>query len=348
LCQAYPEPEDSVASKEGTAAHWAAAQVLNGGIVDVGQIADNGVMLTEEMLEAVDIYTEDVQEVQRRTGAYLAVEKRVDISTIHEENWGTPDSWLFDQKGGEIFIWDFKFGHRYVEVYENWQMIDYLEGIIDFLDINGAQDDKMYATITLVQPRNYSPEGPIRRWRVRLDMLRGHFNALRMAAEKALGENPQCTPNPECVFCSARHVCPALQKAALTAVDQSTQSVPVELTPEALGLELQMIKRALGYLKARETGLEEQAISTFKGGKSVPRFAMRPTEGRLVWSKPISQVVDMGKMMQVNVGKEAAITPKQAMKAGLPEAVVLAYASRESGALALVPDDGTQANKIFK
>ena len=51
----YPEDRDSEAAREGTAAHWARAEVLNGRAVAVGQVTDDGFVLTEAMVEAARV-----------------------------------------------------------------------------------------------------------------------------------------------------------------------------------------------------------------------------------------------------------------------------------------------------
>jgi hypothetical protein len=178
--------------------------------------------------------------------------------------------------------------------------------------------------------------------------MRGYFNALTMAAERAMKDDAECTPNSHCNFCSARHVCKALQVEAYKAIEVSYDSNPVAMSPEAIGLEATMIDRAMGYLKARQTGLHEQILSINKSGVNVPHYAVKPTESRLTWSKPISEIAAMGDMMGVATRKDGAITPRQAIKAGLPEELVMAYAGREEGGMKLVADDGRNFNRIFK
>ena len=58
--QAYPEAGDSPDAMDGVAAHWACSEMLEGRLVEVGQQAPNGVFLTEEMVEAADLYFDDV------------------------------------------------------------------------------------------------------------------------------------------------------------------------------------------------------------------------------------------------------------------------------------------------
>jgi hypothetical protein len=52
-------------------------------------------------------------------------------------------------------------------------------------------------------------------------------------------------------------------------------------------------------------------------------------------------------MMGIDISKPGAVTPKQAVKAGIPEAVVKTYSIEPQGEIKLVRDTGEQARKAF-
>jgi len=52
-------------------------------------------------------------------------------------------------------------------------------------------------------------------------------------------------------------------------------------------------------------------------------------------------------MMGVALAKPGAITPKQAIKAGLPKEIVASYSETPSGEIKLVASDATQIRKVF-
>lgn len=339
----YPQVDDSPASREGTAAHWAASETLSGRIVDSGQIAENGVMLTDEMIDAADMYVDEV----RKVGQPVFVEKRTSINYIHEQCWGTPDAWCMNKSTGTVYLWDFKYGHRFVDVFENWQLIEYAAGILDELEIDGIQDQHITVVMTIVQPRCYVGGSPVRSWSLRASDLRGYFNAARMFEAKAMSDDAELTVSPECRDCSARHVCPSLQRASYADMNVATEAVPFDLPPQALGTELRYIQSAIDTLTARATSLEEQALSMIRQGKSVPHFTAQHGSGRERWIKPEPEVIAMGELMGVKLGVTKLITPKQAIKAGMPEAVIKSFTETPRGELKLVQDDGTNARKIF-
>lgn len=337
----YPQLDDSPASREGTAAHWAASETLSGRIVDSGQIAENGVMLTDEMIDAADMYVDEV----RKINGTPHIEERVDCGYVHEECWGTPDTWILHN--GVLYVWDFKYGHRFVDVFENWQLIEYTAGILDAIQINGISDEFLTVVMTIVQPRCYVGGSPVRSWSVRASDLRGYFNAARMFEAKAMSDDAELTVSPECRDCSARHACPALQRASYADMNVATEAVPFDLPPQALGTELRYIQSAIDTLTARATSLEEQALSMIRQGKSVPHFVAQHGMGRERWVKPEPEVIAMGELMGVKLGVTKLVTPKQAIKAGMNAEIVKSFTETPRGELKLVPDDGTTARKIF-
>ena len=345
MCERNPETEPSPESMEGTAAHWAAAEMFAGRIVDSGLIAPNGVMITDEMLEGAEMFVDDVHELFGNTPIPLHIEEPVSCATIHPESWGTPDLWIFD--GAKLYLWDFKFGHRFVDVFENWQLIEYVAGILESLGINGMMDQHIEVVFRIVQPRCYVGGAPIREWRIMASDLRPYFNQLRSAEQLAMQPDAPATVNEHCRDCRGAHECDALQRAGYAAMVEATRPVPFSLPPHALGAELRYLDRAIKVLDARRTALAEQALTALKRGERVPFYAAKPSVGRERWTVPPDQVISMGQLMGVDVAKPGTLTPKQAIKAGLDASVVKAISEIPSGEIKLVEDDGTEARKVF-
>jgi hypothetical protein len=342
----YPEDGDSQASKDGTAAHWAAAELFAGRTIDVGLVAPNGVMLDDEMVDSAEMYFNDVtKELANHVGFSPVIEERVDISVIHPLCWGTPDAWVFSPY--KLVIWDFKYGHRYVEVFENRQMMEYVAGILEKVGITGISDQRTTVEFRIVQPRCYVGGSPIRSWKTTASDLRGWFNVLRNSEERAMAPDAPTTTNPHCIDCSARHACTTAQRAAYSAAELSGSSVPFDLPTHALGPELRLVKRAIAQLRARETGLEEQALAIVRRGELVPLFRAEHSQGRVMWNKSDAEVIALGEMMGVPISKTKPITPKQAVDAGLDPSLVAAFSEAKTGELKLKEDDGTAARKVF-
>lgn len=347
---AYPETETTPEAAEGEAAHWAAAEMLSGRLVDIGQIAPNGVVLTQEMVEGADLYYDDVEAELKPYGATPqqgAIEQRVAIPRVHPQAFGTPDYavWL---RLGSLLVYDYKFGHRFVEVYENPQLIEYVAGLLDGLVKQGYDDRNIDVTVKIVQPRAYHRSGPIRAWSFKASDIRAHINIASTAAHEALGPDPRQRVGPECCDCRARHACVTLQRAAMRDLDEAGREQPLDLPPAALGLELKMLREGIRRLEARASGLEEQALAQIKRGASVPGWTVEHGAGRQRWAKPAAEVLAVGQMFGVDLARPVEpITPLQAVKAGLPPEMLAAMAETPRGGAALVADDGSKARAIF-
>lgn len=353
LEQQFPETEQGPEAADGEATHWGAAEMLGGRMVDESERAPNGVLLTQEMAEAIDLYYDDVVSALapfQMTPVMGAIESPVTIARIHSECWGTPDYRVWvpgNLRGGRplLMLWDFKFGHRDVPVFENYQLVGYVAGC---LEATNLPDTDVDVEVRIVQPRSYHRDGPVRRWAFKGSDIRALVNIASNAAHAALGADPKAHVGPECRDCRARHACPALQAAAASACDEAGKAQPFALPPAALGVELRYLKRAEELLKARITGLEEQVVGLQRSGVNVPHWRIEQGSGRRKWAKPTAEILALGSMFQIDLGKPPEpITPVQAVAKGLPEALLSTFTVQPRGAASLVPDDGSTARRIF-
>jgi hypothetical protein len=337
-----PDEADTDVCEDGTACHWLASEIWDKRFPQEGTLSPNGRVLTDEMFDAVDMY----HDVLRSWPNVVPVcEKAVSIPRIMEGMQGTPDAWAYDPDKKRLYIADLKFGFRFVEVWENWQLICYACGLIDLLQLD---DQQVTVEFTIIQPRSNHRNGPVRKWRVRASDLRGQINVLTSAAELATRDPAMCVPNPGCRDCPGRHACDALQNSALTAIETAYAGVPLELEPRALGNELRMLKDAAKKLDARITGLETQADQMLRKGSVIPGWVLAPTFARETWREGTeAEVITLGQVMHVNVTKPLkAITPAQARKV-LPSAIVAMYAHKPSTGVKIVPQDPYEARKAF-
>lgn len=338
-----PDEADTEIREDGIACHWLAAEIFNGRFPALNSFAPNNRALTEEMFYAVDMYLD----VLRGWQGAVKVEQQLDCSAIYPGMKGTPDAWCYTPT--VIDVVDLKFGFRFVEVWENLQLVCYAAAILELMGVDGAQDQQLQFRFTIVQPRSYHHEGPIRTWTIGASELRGHINWLRAAAINAMKPNALCVANPGCTNCPARHACSALQNSALTALEQSYAGIPLELSPTGVGDELRRLKEAAKHLDARITGLEGQAESLLRTGNVVPGWSLEPSFARERWRDGTeSQVMTLGRYYNVDTAKPAqAVSPAQARKL-LPPEIVAAYAFRPSTGVRLTKQDKFQARKKFQ
>jgi len=331
----YPETSASPSSREGTAAHWVAQNYLNG-IYDMSPIGPNGEPITKEMLEGADLYADTIKWVSKDEP--LHTEQRVDISNVHPECWGTPDCWVVIDN--HLHIFDYKFGHGYVEVVENWQLLEYAAGVAQTATFSKV-------TLTIIQPRCFTREGPVRSWTITAAELYKYIGRLKQAEELAVSPDALCVPSPECMHCLGRHACTALQRTAGKFVDIAHNTSSYELDSRQTAWELKHLRDAANIIQARMTSLEEQAKSMITRGEYVPGFKLEPGQGREHWTRDACEIITMGELMGINLAKPPeAITPVQARKIGIQDDILQAYSQRVSGKLKLVEE--TNATKVFK
>ena len=346
----YPEAEDGPEAADGEAAHWGLATTLDNCLVSAGDRAPNGVFLTDEMIEAIDLVHDDIARELAPYGMKPSdgvIEKPVAIPRVHEQSFGTPDfyAWVPVTR---LIVYDFKFGRRVVEAYENRQCIEYIAGIIASALARGVSDQDIDVTVKIAQPRSYHREGPIRSWSFKASDIRGHINIASNAAHEALRPNPVFRVGEECRDCRARFACPTLQRAAMTGCDYAGHAQPFDMPADAMALEYRTLLHYESLIRARASGLEAQLLALGKQGQRLPGLAVEHGAGRQGWTIPDSVVIAMGQALGVNVAKPAvAMTPKQAVKAGLPEAALPGIVNQPRGEAKLVIDDGSAARKVF-
>ena len=263
------------------------------------------------------------------------------------DSFGTPDAWGFDPANMHLEIIDYKYGHRFVDEYFNAQGLSYLLGILHKLNPHWRIRDQISVSFTVVQPRCYYKGSAVRTHSFYLTDAATYFNALSVMATAARCPSPVATTNPHCSDCPGRHACSALQQAAYSDAEFSTDRQPVDLSPAAAGLELVMLSRSLDRLQARVDGLNELTTANLKAGLPVRYFHIEQGNGRSQWNIPNDQLVTIGKMLGKDLSKPGVITPVQAKKLGIDEAVIKAYSFTPTGNLKLVADNPADARRVF-
>jgi hypothetical protein len=313
----------------------------------------------------------------------IHIEQWVKIPRVHETDCaGTPDAWRYfpdarvaypdgcpsglpvDRFNAGLIklirAGDYKFGHRYVEVFEMPQVTAYLSGVMDTVLELSEMDEDLYVELIVVQPRSYHREGPVRRWITRAFGLRDVLIAAHVAVERALiplddlSFAPQAKTGRHCLDCRARHVCTTLQRNTAVLVDFASTPERDQLDTMSLGQELVILQEAIKRLEARETGLAAQASAMIRSGQSVPFYHMEPGRSTLAYFENVTanEIVSFGDLAGVDLRrpqklKDVVVTPTQAIDLGIDEKVMEAYAKRLPSALRLTRDNSVAIRKVF-
>lgn len=362
MAQSYPEIESSEEALEGEASHEIASELINymsRGVYStppeefVGEEASNGVIYDIDMFNGAKLYAENVGEVMRETGVfggeYFGTEAKVLASRIHELSYGTTDQFIFARQLGRLYVWDYKFGFEPVDAFECWQLINYVAGICEKYDIDGIEDQNITVHMRVVQPRAHHRDGVIREWVIKLSDLRGYFNTLHANAHTSLSNNAVIRTGSHCKHCQARHACPAALKAGLGLYEVAMQPLPMDLSPEALGVQYAIIHRARKHLESLEKAFYEQVKFTVKKGELVPNCSVVMGYGNLAWNEPAEKVIELGNQHGYVLQKPIdVITPTQAIKLGFDESIIKQHTNKPKSGLKVVLDDGNKARRIFQ
>jgi Protein of unknown function (DUF2800) len=341
---------ETVAADEGTAAHWVAmryAMVANnhveGVVPKLGEKIQGGFTVDKEMIAGAEMYAEALE------GFGGQAEQTILIPRIHEKCGGTPDFWQYSKETKTLRVTDYKYGHKFVEIFENWQLIAYACGLVDMLhEAHELLEHETIVELLLVQPRCYHPDGPVRSWRVSASKLRALINIARAAAEDALGPNPKTKSGPECLYCPARGECKTAHIATTAIIEYAGHVEQMAQNGVEVGMRLHLINAALEMLKAVGSGLEEQALAMIRAGKTVPHFAIDYSKPRETWARSVGEVKALGLLYGQNlVTEEINCTPKQAVAKGIDRAVISKYSVTPNGKAKLVPDSLTKTARVF-
>lgn len=367
LSQQFPAIESgegtSEARLEGRAFHEVAQRILESFKAPgselissshiVGTLSKDNIVITDEIYDGALEYSNDVLRICNINGTLrdLHIEEQIDLSCIYLGMYGYIDCWLFDKAAATLYVWEGKFGHRKVDAFENWQLITYVEGILRQLGINGHMDQNINVSMRVSQPRSFRSGGTTDMWDCKASELRGYINTVIAAANESYSDTAICKVGRQCEYCPARYACDTLQQASYGSLDYIGNVEGVTLTGHHLALELRILKRAERTLKARLSGLEEQALAEIRNGKILPGFVTKQGYGNKRWRKdtPSDEVIMMGDLMGVDVRKPVTLdTPAQVLKKGIDASVIELYSETPMTSMKLVEDNGAKARNVFR
>lgn len=336
--------QDTTVREEGTACHWGAYMAFTGHAVHAGIEAPNGVALTDEMLDAIEIYRAAM--AAWPTTATRHFELPVHCADIHEECGGTLDAGAWCPDTRTLFVGDLKYGFRHVSAWQNWQLLCYVSGLMRHFYL--TPDDVQRVVLTIVQPRGYG-QLPVRQAVYTMAEVLPLWETLRISAAAAMALDSVCVTNPGCGDCDGRHQCTAIQSAALSVLDACHAATPDNLPFAAAENELRMLKWARDIVDARISGLEQQVTHGIKRGALSRHWEMRESMTALKWNMGAAdKVKTIANLLGVEVTKPAqVITPTQAIPK-LGKELVALHAQRIPSGPKLVPVDPDKWRRILE
>lgn len=358
LSEEFPALMQDPSGPEGTAAHWVWYSMIKSHTPVLGELTPEGIQVTQEMLDGALQFVNKVFAIANPHQAMRKVrlEERSSMTGIHWIMFGTPDAEVdLLEEVGEYHLIDYKYGHRSVDPFENWQLAAYAFGAFERLQLTAGQIDNAKVFFHIVQPRCYHNRPASQTWETTGKSLRRMWDRMRESANEAITLELAAYPSlgPHCRDCPGRRACPTFRTNTGANIDWINRSWPNQMPLEAAGVELSFIRGALEQLKAAETALSEQVEYEISQGGFSPHWALESTPGRgREWNVPVEQVIELGEMVDTPLTKKPdLITPSQAIdlfkKKGFDTSLIAEYSVPKKGAVSLKPKTDTLASRVF-
>lgn len=276
---------ESEAARQGTAAHALAELTLKG----LGSAASTsyyigmtleGVEVTEEMAEAVSVFTDycrDLIGVSNQWG----IEEQFTLDALHPPMpmFGTTDFWSWHMGSGMLEVVDLKFGRGIVEVTQNTQLLYYALGAV----LSTGYAPKTIK-VTIIQPRVGHTDGAIRSFEVDMLELAEFSNTLLAAAHATMAPNAPRIPGSWCRWCKAAGKCPEQHTAAMAVAQTDFQA---DILPDPEGLPDAVLFGMLPKVHLLEDFLEsihQRGEALMRQGVEIPGMKMVARRARRVWA----------------------------------------------------------------
>jgi len=266
MSKGCPNPTNE-AAELGTAAHALGEFCLTLGVdaYDCIGLVFNGFTVDTSMVEAVQLYVGFIRSLSAKYGVPPMLEKRVCMSSVGDNVFGTADCILLTER--VLDISDYKHGYVVVNVENNTQAIFYA---IATLDTYHLWDKVLEVNTHIIQPRADHEKGSIRTFSYTIAELRiwqrKFYNAIK---------NPNIIPNAgtHCRYCLASTKCRTRMTRTIELAYRSTPDDKVtteELTQiflekDSIIAHLNKITDAM-TAKAKE-GLKFEGLKLVKGRK---------------------------------------------------------------------------------
>lgn len=310
-----PETDEPDYRREGIALHEASADCLMRDI-DAWEITGetyHETVMTPEMGEAVQVYIDRVRPLLigptkgRFHREHFFIEAKLAAPEIHEAMFGSVD-WgcivtptmampmtnlpIMAELEGFLDVTDLKGGEGIVvEPDNNPQMMYYAFMLI--ATHYAELDDDFPVRLTIVQPRAFHHEGPVREWWTTVGDIKRWVVRELLPAMNSTDDELQA--GKWCRFCPAKLACPMLQSLFRAAASYDPKEV-VPLTSEALGLSYEKTEAVKFYMKA----LEEEVYRRMMAGKTVPHTKLVNKKANRIFSPTVTMKVE-GKDVEVPV-----------------------------------------------
>lgn len=297
-------------STEHQLAHVALLTALRGQTLKVSEAC------TYEMIEGANLliahYQQHVSDPGQQTSTYIA--RVVPTPILDVEPMEIP-CYAVNHKTRTVHVWIYHYGHKRVEARDSRVLVLAMAAIRGDKNLGPEWSYRGH----MVQPRVYDGHPAVDTWALPDDLLVRTALVLASASRGVGG----LSVGRHCHLCLARIKCGAYRDVIAEDITMSTETRVDDLTPDGIGDEIRKLRAAHERIKAMLTGMESEASALIKRGTAIKGFTLAPVSGKQEWSVPTDAIQLKAIEYGVIVAKPVeCITPKQAIKAGVPSDVV--------------------------
>lgn len=283
----------SVHAAEGTAAHKLAESALSHSVSPkkfLGQTIETrggNFVVTEEMVDAVELYIKAVYGAASGKDVLLWIERRFNLDVLDPPApmFGTGDAVTYAPTEKLLTVIDLKYGRGViVQVEDNPQEMYYGLGALLDIEKEFPEYDIEKIKLVIVQPRAEHPDGVVRSVVIDYADLIAFAVVLLNKARATQDPNAPLTPGDWCRWCKAAPVCPALQEQAMAVAKREFSELPMNLPPAPEKLSITELVTVLDNadllvdwiksVRSHVMGILEHG-GEVPGYKAVPKRAMR-------------------------------------------------------------------------
>lgn len=265
---AGPDIKEKGYAEQGTVAHSLLERAITKDLRDVYflvGLGEEGEDIDEDMARNVKIAIDYVKDATDK-GAMLIAESLLPFPSFPDIAGGTADIRLY-YPDGTVEIVDFKYGFDPVEA-------DCAQN--KFYAVCATGDYPRDVVLTIIQPRAFHADGPIRSTPASKQELIDFRKQVEIAILEAEADNAPHSPSAEaCRYCPKAGVCAALEQASLEVMGLSNvrnlaKGKGVLPKPDTLSIDrLSQILAAEGMVKEWLRAVERRAFAEAMNGENI-------------------------------------------------------------------------------
>ncbi len=306
--------------------HEAAADCLARDIDAWEVVGDTyyGIKLTEDMTNGIQLYLDRVRPgIDRKRGFInhqFFIEAKLAAPDVHEQMFGSVDFAALVSGhtasdlapgciDGFLDVTDLKGGEGIVVDPEDNPQMKYYAFMLIHSHFPELEDD-FPVRLTIVQPRAFSTEGPIRDWWTTVGDIKAWVVRDLLPAMHSTDDSLQ--PGMWCRFCPAKLVCPALASLFKAAVTYDPKSAH-RLDNLQLGLSYEQIKPAEFFIAA----MKEEVFRRLSAAQDVPGTKLVNKKADRIFKDTVTETVGDEKVevpfmdaVKTRFGDKAFTVPK--------------------------------------